>query len=239
MKKLMGMMSVALAMGLGLSAQAEERAWPWSPVGIGLAAPLQIPLMDSDVYGLRLDGFFGHSASVYGLDLGVAGMCTEDFIGLQGAAMTWTEGNACGLQVSSLANVVHGRATGVQVGSVNVVWDDAVGVQLGSVNYTVNMRGLQVANVINWNNLASYGLEISPINANQMEFTGAMFGGIVNYADSARGFSCGFVNVAYDYTGCQLGVVNACDHMHGVQIGFINLICGSKLPIMVVANAWF
>ena len=47
------------------------------------------------------------------------------------------------------------------------------------------------------------------------------------------------VNVAYDVTGCQLGLVNACDHMHGVQFGLINMICGSKLPIMVIANAWF
>ena len=46
-------------------------------------------------------------------------------------------------------------------------------------------------------------------------------------------------NVSYEFTGYQLGLVNACDRMHGVQIGLINLICESKLPAMVIANASF
>ena len=64
MKKSTMMMAVALAIGLGVSAKAEERSWAWSPIGIGLAAPIQLPPVMSDVYGLRLGGFFGYHHDV-------------------------------------------------------------------------------------------------------------------------------------------------------------------------------
>ena len=87
--------------------------------------------------------------------------------------------------------------------------------------------------------MASAGLQLGLVNANQGEFAGWAFGGVVNYADAFRGFGCGLVNVAYEVTGFQLGLFNACDRMHGVQFGLLNLICDSKLPIMAVVNAAF
>ena len=116
---------------------------------------------------------------------------------------------------------------------------DAAGLQIGAVNYAGNFAGLQVGGIINWNELATYGLQIGLINANQMEFKGWALGALVNHADKLHGFNCGLINVAYDCTGCQVGVFNACDHMHGVQFGLVNLICESKLPVMVLCNAWF
>ena len=89
MKKSTMMMAVALAIGLGVSAKAEERSWAWSPIGIGLAAPIQLPPVMSDVYGLRLGGFFGYNHDVYGLDLGVAEVCSGGFRGLQVSALSW------------------------------------------------------------------------------------------------------------------------------------------------------
>ena len=240
MKKSTMMMAVALAIGLGVSAKAEERAWAWSPLGIGIAAPIQLPFVDSDVYGLRLGGLFGYNRDVYGIDVGVAEICSGGFRGLQVAAMSWTErDDVYGVQASALANVVNASTVALQLAPVNVVWEDAAGIQLGAVNFTTDFRGVQLGGIINWNDLASYGLQLGLVNANQQEFYGWNFGAIVNYADSFNGFACGLVNVAYDVTGCQLGLVNACDHMHGVQFGLINMICGSKLPIMVIANAWF
>ncbi|MGN0833829.1 MAG: hypothetical protein ACI4RD_09320 [Kiritimatiellia bacterium] len=241
MKKSMMAMTLGLALGLGLSAEtrAEERTWDWSPVGIGLAAPIQVPFVQSDVYGLRLGGFFGYERNVYGLDCGLAEVCSGDFAGLQLAAFSWTESNVYGVQCSALANVAGGQMKALQVGCVNTVWGDVVGGQLGLVNYTTDFCGAQFGGVINWNVLASSGLQVGLVNANQGEFTGWAFGGVVNYADIFRGFGCGLVNVAYEVTGFQLGLVNACDRMHGVQFGLLNLICNSKLPIMVVANAAF
>lgn len=240
MKKSTMMMAVALAIGLGVSAKAEERSWAWSPIGIGLAAPIQLPYVESDVYGLRLGGFFGYNHDVYGLDLGVAEVCSGGFRGLLVSALSWVDhDDVYGAQLAGLANIVNASTKALQVAPLNVVWEEAVGAQLGLVNVTAEFTGLQVGGIVNWNDLASYGLEIGAVNANQQEFYGWAFGGLVNYADSFNGFACGFVNVAYDVTGCQLGVFNACDRMHGVQIGLVNLICGSKLPIMVIANAWF
>ena len=240
MKKSTMMMAVALAISLGVSAQAEERSWVWSPVGIGIAAPIQLPYVDSDVYGLRLGGLFGYNHDVWGLDVGVAEVCSGGFRGLQVAGLSWVErDNVYGMQASALANVVNASTIALQVAPVNVVWEDALGAQFGLVNFTTEFRGLQCGGIINWNDLASYGLQVGLVNANQQEFFGWTFGAVVNYADTFNGLACGLVNVAYDVTGCQIGLFNACDHMHGVQFGLVNLICGSKLPIMVLANAWF
>ena len=42
--------AVALAVAFGAtSARAEERAWEWSPLGIGIAAPIQLPFMSQMV----------------------------------------------------------------------------------------------------------------------------------------------------------------------------------------------
>ena len=71
-------MAVALAVAFGLNGLAnaaertDERSWKWSPLGIGLAAPVQLPFIESDVHGLRMGGLFGYNHDVYGLDVGVA-----------------------------------------------------------------------------------------------------------------------------------------------------------------------
>ena len=241
MKKSVAAMMIGLAVGLGLSnvSKADERAWRWSPLGIGLAAPIQLPFMSSDVYGLRIGGFLGYNHDVYGLDCGVCGICGGGFRGIQLDAFSWTEGDVYGVQVGAIANVVAGRQISLQVGAVNVVWGDAAGVQLGLVNYDADFAGVQFGGILNWNNATSYGFEVGLVNANQEEYFGCAIGALVNYSDSFKGFGCGLVNVAYDVTGCQLGLVNACDRMHGVQIGLVNMICESKLPIMTIMNASF
>lgn len=241
MKKSLAVAAIGLTVGFGLvgSTQADERAWAWSPLGIGLAAPIQLPFMESDVYGIRIGGLTGINHDVYGLDCGVAEISTGNFAGVQAAAFTWTEGCAYGLQVGAFANVVREGEIGLQAGLVNAVWGDAVGLQLGAVNYDGSYVGLQVGGLLNWNNGLSWGCEIAPVNANQDEFVGGAIGALVNYSEKFRGCSIGLVNVAYEATGCQLGLVNACDDLHGVQVGLVNLICKSKLPIMVIANASF
>lgn len=240
MKK--SLLVLSLLSALALSSSADDRSWNWSPLGVGIAAPVQLPFMETDVYGIRFGGLFGCNRNVYGIDVGLAEICSNEsvgnFAGIQASALSWTEGNAYGLQFGVLANVVKGSTFAWQTAFANAVWEDCRGLQFGAINYTVGLKGLQVG-LVNWNELASYGLDIGLINANQMDFAGWSFGAIVNYADTYRGFACGLVNCAYDVTGFQLGLINACDHMHGVQIGLINLICGSPLPIMVLANAWF
>lgn len=240
MKKSMIALTVGLAIGLGLvnESKAEERSWEWSPLGIGIAAPLQLPFISSDVYGLRLGGFLGYNNDFRGLDIGLAEVSSVDMMGLQCAAFTWTAERVYGVQLSALANVVHGRMAGLELGTVNTLWTESCGVQFGAVNYDAAFAGVQVGGIVNWNNSASAGLEISPVNANQDEYVGCALGA-VNYAQKFQGLSLGLVNVSYEVTGCQFGVFNACDRMKGVQFGLINMICESKLPIMVIANASF
>ena len=241
MKKSVATLVIGLSVGLGLSSasQAEERAWNWSPLGIGLAAPIQLPYMSTDIYGLRIGGFLGYNADVYGLDVGVTDMTAGDFAGLQAACFTWTEGKVYGAQFGAVANVVRDKLIGFQAGCVNVDWGEVWGLQVGCVNYDSTFLGIEVGGALNWNTAPSYGLEISAVNANQDEFVGCALAGLVNYAEKTCGFSCAPINVAYEATGCQLGVVNACDRIHGVQIGLVNMICESKLPIMVLMNASF
>jgi len=241
MKKSVAVAVLGLAVGIGFvgSATADDRVWPWSPIGIGLAAPAQIPFMSSDIYGLRFGGFLGYNNDVYGIDAGVAELSTGHFAGLQAAAMTWTEGNVYGIQAAALANMVSEKMLALQVAPVNAVWGDAGGLQVGLVNYDGLFAGLQAGGVLNWNNAAAYGLQVASINVNRDDFMGLALGGLVNYSEKFKGFACGVVNVSYEVTGYQLGVFNACDQMHGVQIGLINLICESKLPIMLIANASF
>ena len=239
MKKSIVMIGLVVGLGfIGLS-RAEERAWPWSPLGIGIAAPVQLPFISSDIYGIRIGGLFGYNHDVFGLDVGVAEMTSGDFAGVQGAAFSWTEGNAYGLQLSALANVVVGKSVTFQTALVNALHDDAGGLQLGAINYNESYAGVQAGAIINWNVTSSAGLQLGLINANQEDFFGWSFGALVNHAGTFRGFECGLINLAYDMTGCQLGLINACDEMHGVQLGLINLIDNSKLPIMVLANASF
>ena len=242
MKKPMVAMLIGLAAGLGLSqvAQAEEeRSWNWSPLGIGIAAPLQLPFMETDVYGLRFGGFYGANNDVYGLDCGIVELEWGDFIGAQAALFTWAEGNAYGLQLGALANVVGGRAVGVQVGCVNVDWAGDTGLQLGLINYDTDFNGLQLGAIINWNNSASAGAQLGLINSNQDAFKGCAIG-LVNYSGQFNGLQLGFVDIADEMTGVQLGLFNACHKLRGVQVGLLNLIeYNERLPIMVFANASF
>lgn len=240
MKKSMVSLLIGLAVGLGFAtaSQADDRDWSWSPLGIGLAAPLQLPFMESDVYGLRFGGFLGFNNDVRGIDLGVTELCTADFIGLQGSLFSWTEGDVCGLQVGALANVVNLKVAGVQVGCVNVDWSDVTGLQIGSVNYDAAFAGVQLGGLVNWDTSASYGMQVATANCDQDEFRGFAVG-VVDYAVKYTGLQLGGFNVADEATGCQIGLVNACNKMRGVQIGLLNLICEGPLPAMVVANASF
>jgi hypothetical protein len=229
--------AAALAAGIVGFARAEDRAWAWSPLGIGIAAPIQLPLIDSDVYGLRFGGLFGYNADMFGIDAGVVSLETGTMAGIQGAAFTWTSDSVYGIQGAFLANVVDGDVFGVQVASVNADWGNVWGVQVGVVDYCNSFHGIQVGG-INWNNTPSHGWQTAVANANQEEFAG-FSAGAVNYSLRVTGCQIGAVNLADSMTGCQIGFFNAAQRARGVQIGFLNMICEGPLPIMVVANASF
>lgn len=239
MNKLMTVASIALAVALvGGNAQAEDRAWNWSPLGVGIAAPVQLPFMSSDVYGLRLGGLLGINNDVYGLDAGAVEITRGDFAGIQASAFSWTTGYVRGLQLGALVNCVHGNLAAFQVAAVNADYGlTSAGMSVGVVNYAMSYTGVEMGG-LNWNNAQSCGLQLAVASANQEEFTGAMLGAF-NFARTFTGFQCGAINMADEATGFQLGVFNAAERLQGVQIGLLNTIVQSSLPFMVVMNASF
>lgn len=243
MKKSMVAALIGLAVGLGSvsNSQAEEnaRSWNWSPLGIGIAAPLQLPFMDSDIYGMRMGGLFAFNNDVYGLDVGLVGVSAGYVSGLQVAGYTWTEGDFNGMRLGAIANVTLGSVYGIDVGLVNVAYGEVWGLQFGGINYASGFCGIQFAGSVNWNESLSAGCQVAPVNADQDDFEGISIG-LVNYANTFAGCAVGLVNVSNDVVGFQLGLFNACTRMHGMQIGLLNVIETSpRLPIMVIANAMF
>ena len=216
----------------------EERSWKWSPIGIGLAAPIQLPPVVTDVYGLRLGGILGMNAEMRGLDAGLVEVSTRNVFGLQLAGFSWTAGDAYGVQLGALGNVVEGNAVGVQCGVVNVTKGDYCGLQVGAIDSSMSCAGAQFSAFVNWDKLASCGIQAALANFDWRSYTGLSLGG-VNFADDQLGAQLGLLNQADTVTGLQLGLINTCNELTGLQIGLINMVASSPLSVMVIANASF
>ena len=179
---------IAAALASALCLVNESKADGWSPLGLGLCAPVQFPGRTSDVYGLRLGGLYGHHVNVYGLDASLCGI-QEDFVGVQAAGVTWSHGTTVGLQIA-LASV-DTFFQGVQVSALN--WDsaEAAGVQLAAVN----------ANQSSFEGFAAGGLNAS------LRFAGCQLG-VINTADDMEGVQVGLFNAAQRLWGVQVGFLN-------------------------------
>lgn len=244
MKKLMAAALIGLA---AFAAVAEdervERSWRWSPLGVGIAAPIQLPFTDTDIYGLRFGGFFGWNRDVYGIDFGVVGKNDGEFAGVQANAFNWSAKGVSGIQFGALANVDHGNFHGVQLGTFNLVFaEPACGIQLGGVlNYNVSFSGVQ-AGLLNWETTNFAGWQIGGL-ANLVKEDGQGFSvGGFNCMNRFVGLELGAVNLAEEITGVQIGLFNGADKLSGVQIGLLNLVCVEPLfnvPVMPFVNASF
>jgi len=230
---------LAVAAGSSIEARAEASEGRWfSPLGIGLFAPVQLPYIACDVYGVRVDCIMGWNDNVYGVDLTPVAICSSDFAGIEAGAFNWTGSCAWGVQFGALANVVGDKTIALQfAGVANVVHGDGAGLQMSLVNYANSFVGAQIG-AIDWNSAASIGAQVGVATVDIEEYTG-FSAGLVNYAGKVTGFQLGAVNAADEATGLQIGVINGVNRMHGVQIGLVNVIAEGPLPIMVVANASF
>jgi len=237
MKKFSMVAVAAVMAAVTFSSKADERSWSWSPLGIGIAAPIQLPFMSSDVYGIRLGGLIGYNRNVYGLDAGLLEVAEGDFAGIQGSGFSWTVESAYGIQAAFLANVVGDKTVAIQAAFANVTLGEAAGLQAAVVNYSPVFSGLQFG-AVNYVESEQFGLSAAAFNFLRGESCGLEIAG-VNFGGKVVGAQLGFINVADEVTGVQIGGINATEKMHGLQLGFINLICRSALPVMVVANATF
>ena len=97
MKKLILAFGVAASLFAFQAKGVDNDNLEFSPLGLGIAAPIQLPFMNSDVYGLRLGGLFAVEREVIGLDIGLVERTKLDFTGLQASAFSLTGRDAIGL----------------------------------------------------------------------------------------------------------------------------------------------
>ncbi len=158
-----------------------------SPVALGLAPPIQFPLREFSVTGVRLSGLWGRHRDVYGLDFGILGNVTDQ--------------SFTGIAVSGLFNVTKGttHAIGLQAaGLTNINTKSAY------------IYGLQIAALLN-NNIGSSvvnGFQIALVNkSDHTVIRGAQIG-LYNKAQSVYGLQIGIVNDCENLHGLQIGLAN-------------------------------
>ncbi|MBR7180972.1 MAG: hypothetical protein IKD42_05105 [Kiritimatiellae bacterium] len=212
---------------------------PVTPLTVAVADPVQFPFNNWKTYGLRLNIFDGRSFSVRGVDLGLVGMTQNDFRGVSACTANWVEGDMYGIQLGCLGNVVNGYTWALQAsGIINYNQSAFSGLQMSLINFNSALFGFQ-AGLLNWDRGICYGLELGGVNVNDNEFHGWTVGAI-NYSERLFGTQIGLVNVVPGKgRGLQFGVFNAACAFQGVQIGLLNIIGDGAMPIFPVINANF
>jgi hypothetical protein len=99
----------------------------WTPIQFSIWKPIQVVDEGYNVYGLRLNIFYGLNKDVRGLDMG---------IGLNESASMY------GIQFSMFLNKVTESMLGMQFGMINKA-GRVGGIQTGLINDTKNLAGLQ------------------------------------------------------------------------------------------------
>ena len=128
----------------------------FSPAMFGFFTPLQVPMPDFDIGGLRLNIFYGTCCNFDGLDIGLVGVSRNhangwlinvvsvahgDGIGLNTGGVNFYDGDFKGLQIG-IANWINSGDI-FQIGVYNGAYD-AQGLQIGVINTATKLQGLQI-----------------------------------------------------------------------------------------------
>jgi hypothetical protein len=238
MKELMVVLSAWVVLQAGFSwAQGDSY-----PVQVAIVPTVELVPCDMDITGLRLN-IIGLNRNVTGLDVGLVNETAQDFRGLAVGPGNFVWGNAAGVEVGFI-NYTQGDMTGFQGipylsfwNAANIVRGRATGVQGGLYNQAESMRGFQggLANV----GYDAAGLQIGLYNYAE-EFGGVQLG-LVNIAcNEAHGIQAGLYNAAREFRGLQIGVINQTQVLDGLQIGVLNIATQKeRIPYMVIANWQF
>ena len=135
---------------------------------------------------------YGHIGALDGLELGT---------------VSSVSGNAQGLQVSVLTNLVGGQ---VRAGQVSLIF-----------NRGRSVEGAQIA-LVNRADEAMQGLQLGALNSASSLSKGAQLSA-VNLAGNFEGVQIGLVNVGKRVRGMQIGLINVADDVDGVPIGLISV----------------
>lgn len=167
---------------LPVMAQGGAESGVYTPVMLSFASPLQVTGPESYVGGLRLSVIYGECRDFHGLDIA--------------AIAARTKGDAVGIQLAGVANVVNGDGRGLQIGSVNYVEGSYEGMQIGAVNYAANRPDARA--------------QVFQI-------------GVYNGSDFIKGCQIGVINISRDMIGLQIGLINV---IQNKDVPFLPLING-------------
>jgi len=207
--------------------------------GVRMSGPSDLPVRHHFVLGV-----IGHSDSLHGLQLSLAGNIAQyEMVGAQIAGFyQLTYGPARGLQLGWGVNMALGGLTGAQLAWLaNVSNGDLHGFQGAILNFnrgTVHGASVGMANV---NVGIQHGAQIGMVNFATNEVHGAQVGmvnltlaakeshgarvGMVNVDRSVtdmHGAMVGLVNVGWNIDGTQVGLVNVANEIKGAQVGLVN-----------------
>ena len=200
----------------------------WTPVQIGLFAPVSIPWgFDWDVKGFDLDLFYMETVKLNGL--GVSGIASRNRDELRGVL------------VSGLCNWNDKDVRGITATlGANLCFADLYGVNVSTFGLRNMMKGLD-ANLIGSYQRDFVGWQTSCIcNFNENECTGASFALALNMAKIETGFQAAFINSAAELNGVQIGIINVAQECPwGLQLGLINIILDNRVKILPIVNGYF
>jgi len=200
----------------------------WTPIQIGLFAPVSLPWgFDWDVKGFGLNLFYMETVKFEGL--GISGIASR------------TRGDVGGILISGACNWndMDVRGLGITLGA-NLGFGDVYGIDVA----TFGMRNLMKG--IDCNLAASYqkefvGCQISCVcNFTENDSSGASFALALNMSRVQTGFQAAFINSAEELHGAQVGIINiAHECPWGFQIGLINIILDNRIKVLPIVNGYF
>jgi len=184
----------------------ESSVWG-TPFQFSIWNPIQLFPEDWNVYGLRMNVFYGKNQDVYGLDLGLLANRAK---------------NITGIQIAGFGNKAFESLRGIQIAGIgnNCSNADIYGIQIGFGNRAKNLIGIQIGG----------GAEASASS------TGIQFGGLYTKTDELKGVQTGLLNITEKGFGLQFGIGNIATKMSGIQIGLINVIQNGFIPVFPIIN---
>lgn len=200
----------------------------WTPVQVGLFAPVSIPWgFDWDVKGFELDIFYAEAVKLQGLSLsGIATRTRDEMKGVSIAGLcNWNEEDAYGLNATIGVNLAFKNMYGVNVGLFSMA-QHMDGINLNFVGaHQLGFRGVEIGGLCNF----TYG-----------EFKGVDVALGLSMTQELKGLSMGGINVTRKLTGAQIGFFNIADECPcGLQLGLVNIIMDNKIKVLPITNFYF
>jgi hypothetical protein len=201
----------------------------WTPVQVGLCAPVSFPWgFDWDLKGFGLDLFYSENVYLKGLSIaGLAGRARDEQDGILITGLcNWNDADVRGLSITLGANLGFGDVYGIDVATFGMR-NAMKGVDVNlAASYQKSFTGWQTSCVCNFT---------------EEDCTGASFALALNMAKDEKGFQAATINSAEDLHGVQIGVINIAQGCSNwcFQLGLINIILDNRVKILPVVNGYF